>query len=129
MPYIQLEVRSHYPTETKKALAKAIGKAYAEIMQADVRRITVVIRELGEGSIWRCSEDEPWPAAIMMCDIPSGRPASMREELSKTLVLLCNTHLELAVNELNIEFTQHSGDEMYHQWLGRLSDDWKPGGN
>ncbi len=129
MPYIQLEVRSHYPTETKKALAKAIGKAYAEIMQADVRRITVVIRELGEGSIWRCSEDEPWPAAIMMCDIRSGRPASMREELSKTLVLLCNTHLELAVNELNIEFTQHSGDEMYHQWLGRLSDDWKPGGN
>ncbi len=128
MPYIQLEVRSHYPTETKKALAKAIGKAYAEIMQADVRRITVVIRELGEGSIWRCSEDEPWPAAIMMCDIRSGRPASMREELSKTLVLLCNTHLELAVNELNIEFTQHSGDEMYHQWLGRLSDDWKPGG-
>ena len=129
MPYIQLEVRNHYPIETKKTLAKAIGKAYAEIMEADIRRITVVIRELGEGSIWRCSEDEPWPAAIMMCDVRSGRPASMREELSKALVLLCNTHLELAVNELNIEFTQHSGDEMYHQWLGRLSDDWKPGGN
>uniref|UniRef100_UPI0025F0DDDA hypothetical protein n=1 Tax=Pedobacter sp. UBA5917 TaxID=1947061 RepID=UPI0025F0DDDA len=91
--------------------------------------ITVAIRELGEGSIWRCSEDEPWPAAIMMCDIRAGRPSSMREELSKVLVMLCNSHLKLGVNELNIEFTQHTGDEMYHQWLGKLSDDWKEGGN
>ena len=129
MPYIQLEVRNEYPTETKEALAKAIGEAYSRIMQADIRRITVAIRELGEGAIWRCTEDEPWPAAIMMCDIRAGRPAEMREELSKALVSLCNAHLNLKVNELNIEFTQHAGDEMYHQWLGKLSDDWKAGGN
>lgn len=129
MPYIQLEVRDHYPPETKKNLAKAIGQAYSQIMQADIRRITISIRELGEGSIWRCSEDEPWPGAIMMCDIRAGRPKEMREDLSKTLVELCNSYLGLKTNELNIEYTQHSGDEMYHQWLGKLSDDWKEGGN
>jgi hypothetical protein len=32
--------------------------------------------------------------------------------------------LGLETNELNIEFTQHAGDEMYHQRLGGFSADW-----
>lgn len=124
MPYLQIEVNNHYPTETKKRLAKAIGTVYAEIMQAGVERVTVCIRELGEGSVWRCSKDEPAPAAIMMCDVRAGRPKETRETLSKALIEICNEILELEVNQLNIEFTQHTGDEMYHQWMGRLSDDW-----
>jgi len=127
MPYIQLEVTGHYPTETKKQLAKAIGEAYADIMQASVKRITVSIRELGDGSVWRCTEGEPVPAAIMMCDIRAGRTKETREILSRKLVEICNGILALEVNQLNIEFTQHSGDEMYHQWMGRLSDDWAAG--
>lgn len=129
MPYIQLDIRNNYNTETKKALAKEIGEVYSTIMKADIRRITVAIRELGEDSIWRCTADEPWPAAIMMCDIRAGRPKEVREELSRALVSICNSHLNLNANELNIEFTQHSGDEMYHQWLGKLSDDWQEEGN
>lgn len=124
MPYIQIEVTRNYPVETKKQLAKAIGEAYSKIMQASVKRITVTIRELGEGSIWRCSEEDPTPAAIMMCDIRAGRPKETREILSKKLIEICNEVLELEVNQLNIEFTQHSGDEMYHQWMGHLSSEW-----
>ena len=30
-------------------------------------------------------------------------------------------------DNLNLEFTQHAGDEMYHPLLGGLSDDWRPG--
>jgi phenylpyruvate tautomerase PptA (4-oxalocrotonate tautomerase family) len=127
MPYIQIEVTKHYSSETKKRLVKTIGETYSKIMQADVRRITVTIRELGEGSIWRCSEGEPAPAAIMMCDIRAGRPKETREILSRNLIEVCNEILELDINQLNIEFTQHSGDEMYHQWMGRLSDDWSVG--
>lgn len=124
MPYIQIEVTRYYPAETKKHLAKKIGEVYSKIMQASVKRITVTIRELGEGSIWRCTEDDPAPAAIMMCDIRVGRTKETREVLSKKLIEICNEVLELEVNQLNIEFTQHSGDEMYHQWMGRLSNDW-----
>ncbi|HTI90445.1 MAG TPA: tautomerase family protein [Puia sp.] len=129
MPYLQIEVNHHYPTETKKRLAKAIGEVYASIMQAAVERVTVSIRELGEGSVWRCSKGDPTPAAIMMCDIRSGRPKDTRERLSKALINICNDILGLEVNQLNIEFTQHSGDEMYHQWMGHLSDDWVAGEN
>jgi hypothetical protein len=32
----------------------------------------------------------------------------------------------LETNQLNIEFTQHTGDEMYHQRLGAFSADWTP---
>jgi phenylpyruvate tautomerase PptA (4-oxalocrotonate tautomerase family) len=127
MPYLQIEVNNYYDTETKRRLAKEVGQVYAEIMQASVERVTVTIRELGTGSVWRCGKGEPTPAAIMMCDIRAGRPNETRETLSKALVRICNEILGLEANQLNIEFTQHTGDEMYHQWMGRLSDDWVAG--
>lgn len=59
MPYIQIEVNKHYPTATKKQLAKTIGEVYSKIMQASVKRLTVTIREPGEGAVWRCREEDP----------------------------------------------------------------------
>jgi 5-carboxymethyl-2-hydroxymuconate isomerase len=61
-----------------------------------------------------------------MCDVRAGRSVEVRAELSKALIEVCNELLELEVNQLNIEFTQHTGDEMYHQWMGGFSDDWSP---
>lgn len=124
MPYIQLEVIRNYPYATKKLLAKRIVETYSKIMKADQNRITVSIRELGEGSIWRCGEEEPMPAAIMMCDIRKGRDAHTRTTLSRALIDMCNEVLGLETGQLNIEFTQHSGDEMYHQRLGSFSAEW-----
>lgn len=124
MPYLQLEVIRNYPYATKKLLAKRIGEVYSKIMKADQNRITVSIRELGEGSLWRCGDGEPTPAAIMMCDIRKGRDAQIRMELSRALIDMCNEVLGLESGQLNIEFTQHSGDEMYHQRLGSFSAEW-----
>ncbi|WP_197684516.1 hypothetical protein [Mucilaginibacter mallensis] len=61
-----------------------------------------------------------------MCDIRVGRPVEVRVELSKALIEVCNEMLGLEVNMLNIEFTQHTGDEMYHQSMAGFSDDWSP---
>jgi phenylpyruvate tautomerase PptA (4-oxalocrotonate tautomerase family) len=126
MPYLQLEVNGVYSISIKKQLAKRMGQAYASIMKADVNRITVTIRSLEEGSVWRCSESDPYPGALLMCDIRAGRSIETRTALSKALILICNELLELEVNQLNIEFTQHTGDEMYHQRLHGFSDDWTP---
>jgi phenylpyruvate tautomerase PptA (4-oxalocrotonate tautomerase family) len=124
MPYLQLEVNKEYPSSTKKLLAKHMGEIYAEIMQTNAGRVTVSIKTLGEGSIWRCSDAEPIPGAILMCDIRAGRSKAVRAELSKSLIRICNETLGLENNELNVEFTQHSGDEMYHQIMGNFSEDW-----
>jgi phenylpyruvate tautomerase PptA (4-oxalocrotonate tautomerase family) len=124
MPYLQIEVNKEYPVSIKKLLAKHIGEAYSCIMKTDRNRITVSIRTLGDGSVWRCSESEPIPGAMIMCDVRSGRSIETRAELSQALIRICNEILGLETNELNIEFTQHSGDEMYHQRIGGFSDDW-----
>ncbi|RFM27282.1 tautomerase family protein [Deminuibacter soli] len=126
MPYLQLEVTRSYPAAVKQQLAKRMGETYAEIMQADVKRVTVSIRELGEGSVWRCTDDEPVPGALLMLDIRAGRPKETRALLAKTLIDLCTETLQLAVNQLNVEFTQHTGDEMYHARFGGFSNDWSP---
>ncbi len=124
MPYLQIDISRSYPTEVKQQLARRLGEIYSSIMQADIRRISIAIRELGEGGLWRCTGTDPYPAALLMCDIRRGRPAEQRAKLAEALVGACRESLALEINEINVEFTQHAGDEMYHPMLGGLSDDW-----
>jgi phenylpyruvate tautomerase PptA (4-oxalocrotonate tautomerase family) len=126
MPYLQLDVSAHYPTEAKKRLARTLGEIYAYRMQADVQRVSVAIRELTPGSLWRCTTADPYEAALLMCDIRKGRPAEQRAELAKVLIEACIDILGLRMEQINVEFTQHSGDEMYHPLRGGLSKDWEP---
>jgi hypothetical protein len=57
---------------------------------------------------------------------PQGRSAEQRAELARTLVDACKEIVGLKDDNLNLEFTQHAGDEMYHTLYGGLSDDWNP---
>jgi len=129
MPYLQLDLNDHYATEVKKRLAAAICQTYSRMMSVDIRRISVAIRELGEGGLWRIPEvgNEPVPASLLMLDIRKGRPPELRMEVAKALCSHCIDILGLSEDRLNVEFTQHSGDEMYHPALGGFSPDWEAG--
>jgi len=129
MPYLQLDVNDHYPAALKQRLAERMCRTYAEMMSVDIRRISVAVRELGEGGVWRMPdpEGEPVPVALMMLDIRHGRPPELRMQLAKTLCAHCIDLLGLREDRLNVEFTQHTGDEMYHPTLGGFSPDWRPG--
>ena len=56
MPYLQLDVTDHYSVEDKRRLALKMSETYARMMSVDIRRISVAIRELGEGGVWRMPE-------------------------------------------------------------------------
>jgi phenylpyruvate tautomerase PptA (4-oxalocrotonate tautomerase family) len=126
MPYLQLDVSGSYAQNLKRRLARQLGEIYALKMQADVDRISVAIRELTPGGLWRCTASEPYEAALLMCDIRMGRPPEQRAELAKALVDACIGILGLRIEQINVEFTQHTGDEMYHPMRGGLSSDWSP---
>jgi hypothetical protein len=66
----------------------------------------------------------PFPAAVMKLDIRRGRSAEQRMEIAKALCAHCVEILGLSGDRLNVEFTQHSGDEMYHPALGGYSPEW-----
>ena len=53
MPYLQLDVTGTHSVASKKRLAAQMSRTYAEMMSVDIRRISVAIRELGEGGVWR----------------------------------------------------------------------------
>lgn len=129
MPYLQLDVNGHYPAETKKLLAAKMSETYARMMSVDIRRISVAIRELGDGGVWRITEEggEPEPVSLMMLDIRKGRPPEQRMAVAHALCAHCVDILGLREDRLNVEFTQHTGDEMYHPALGGYSPDWAPG--
>lgn len=129
MPYLQLDVTRTYTADDKKRLAAAMSETYARMMSVDIRRISVAIRELGKGGVWRIPEvgQEPTEVAMLMLDIRRGRPADSRMEVAKALCAHCIDILGLREDRLNVEFTQHEGDEMYHPTLGGYSPDWKPG--
>ncbi len=129
MPYLQLDVNGRYPVADKRLLAAKMSETYSRIMSVDIRRISVAIRELGEGGVWRIPEagNDPVPVAVMMLDVRRGRSAELRMEVAKALSKHCVEILCLTENRLNVEFTQHAGDEMYHPALGGYSLDWEPG--
>jgi phenylpyruvate tautomerase PptA (4-oxalocrotonate tautomerase family) len=129
MPYLQLDVTRSYSASDKKRLAAAMCETYARMMSVDIRRISVAIRELGEGGVWRIPEvgEDPTPVSMLMLGIRRGRPATLRMEVAKELCQHCMDILGLQEHRLNVEFTQHDGDEMYHPALGGYSPDWKPG--
>jgi phenylpyruvate tautomerase PptA (4-oxalocrotonate tautomerase family) len=124
MPYLQLDTPFSYSVEAKQRLAKRLGEIYSQHMNSNINRLTVAIRELGAGGIWRCGEGEPRPAALLMCDIRRGRSALQRAELARKLIDACKEIVGLKDDNLNLEFTLHAGDEMYHTLYGGLSDDW-----
>ena len=128
MPYLQLDVNGHYPVADKKQLAARLIQTYSGMMSVDIRRITVAIRELGEGGVWRITKpsDEPEPVSIMMLDIRKGRSPELRMAVAKALCADFIEILGLREDRLNVEFTQHSGDEMYHPSLGGYSPEWSP---
>jgi phenylpyruvate tautomerase PptA (4-oxalocrotonate tautomerase family) len=123
VPSLQLDAPARYDLETQRALAKRLGAIYAEVMQTRADIVTVAIRE---ASVWRCSSDgEPQPSALLMCDVRRGRPAETRAELSRRLIEACSELGGLDPQAIKVEFTQHSGDEMYHPQLGGFNRDWE----
>jgi len=129
MPYLQLDVNGHYPVADKKRLAAKLCETYAQMMSVDIRRISVAIRELGEGGVWRVPDvgSEPTPVSLLMLDIRKGRTPELRMDVAKALCDHCIEILDLRADRLNVEFTQHSGDEMYHPTLGGYSPEWEAG--
>ncbi|MEO1470934.1 MAG: tautomerase [Pseudomonadota bacterium] len=129
MPYLQLDTPFDHTAAQKQALAQRFGEIFAELMNASPNRITVAIRCTGAGSVWRCQGPaeggQPREAAILMLDIRRGRPAEQRAALAAALIGACREILGYEDRDVNAEFTQHAGDEMYHTLYGGLSDEWQ----
>jgi phenylpyruvate tautomerase PptA (4-oxalocrotonate tautomerase family) len=124
MPYLQLDVPGSYPVHIKRALAGQLGSIYAEVMKTRAEKVVVAVRELGEGSMWRCG-DTCAPAAMLSCDIRLGRPAEQRARLAERLIEAGAMLLDLRPDQLTVEFTQHPGDDFYRPGSGLVSD-WSP---
>ncbi|WP_063125398.1 hypothetical protein [Nocardia fusca] len=125
MPSIQIDLPLTSRPETKQELARRVGEIYADIMQVGMDLLTVSVHDLGEGSVWRCHEGgTPTPSALIMCDIRRGRPVHTRARLAQELIDACVEMFELDALWVKVEFTQHSGDEMYHPHLNGFNTDW-----
>jgi phenylpyruvate tautomerase PptA (4-oxalocrotonate tautomerase family) len=125
VPYLQFDVRETYGAETKRRLAEQVGRVYGEVMQTTPTIVKVAFRELGADNLFRCTEDgAPEPVVVLMCDIRRGRPAEQRARLGAALTAVAAETLQVSPDALEIEFTQHAGDEMYRR--GALVADWSP---
>lgn len=127
MPSLQFDLPLHLDVDLKRSLARQIGSVYAEVMRVRAGLVTVSIHDLGAGGVWRCTDDEPEPAALVMCDVRSGRSTETRALLARRIVEVCAAVCALAEHRIKVEFTQHSGDEMFHPHLGGFNADWHPG--
>jgi phenylpyruvate tautomerase PptA (4-oxalocrotonate tautomerase family) len=124
MPYLHFDLPGRYPAETKRALAARLGALYAEIMQTSPSIVKIGFRELGEENLFRCvaSDGGVKPVVVGQCDIRRGRPAEQRATLAAAIVAACSEAFGLDASVIELEFTQHAGDEMYRR--GAFAGDW-----
>jgi phenylpyruvate tautomerase PptA (4-oxalocrotonate tautomerase family) len=124
MPYLHFDLPARYPAATKHALAARLGALYAEIMETSPRIVKVAFRELGEDSLFRCGAPDGGvePVVVGQCDIRRGRPVEQRARLAATIVAACSEALGIDAAMIELEFTQHSSDEMYRR--GAFAQDW-----
>ena len=126
MPSLQLDLPLRMDVAAKRSLAQELGAVYAEVMDVPASFVTVSVHDLGPGGVWRCGDGAPEPAGLVMCDVRAGRSAQTRGLLARRIVEACARSCGLAEDRLKVEFTQHSGDEMYHPHLGGFAPDWSP---
>ena len=62
---------------------------------------------------------------VKACDIRSGRPPEQRAALAQALIDACVDALGLQSDRLGVEFTQHTGDELFRVGRG-MAPDWTP---
>jgi phenylpyruvate tautomerase PptA (4-oxalocrotonate tautomerase family) len=126
MPYLHFDLPARYPAEVKRTLAARLGALYAEIMQTSPRIVKVSFRELGEENLFRCGAPDGGAEAVVVgqCDIRRGRPVEQRATLANAIVEACSEALGVPASRIELEFTQHSGDEMFRN--GGFANDWSP---
>jgi phenylpyruvate tautomerase PptA (4-oxalocrotonate tautomerase family) len=124
MPYLHFDLPARYPAEVKRALAARLGALYAEIMQTSPGIVKVSFRELGEENLFRCGAPDGGvePVVVGQCDIRRGRPTAQRAALAAAIVAACSEALGVDAAMIELEFTQHAGDEMYRR--GAFAQDW-----
>jgi hypothetical protein len=62
---------------------------------------------------------------MLTCDIRRGRPPEQRAALAQALIDACVDALGLQSDRLGVEFTQHTGDELFRVGRG-MAPDWTP---
>ena len=124
MPYLHFDLPGRYPAAVKRVLAARLGEFYAEIMQTSPGIVKVGFRELGEENLFRCGAAGGGVESVVVgqCDIRRGRPVEQRERLAAAIVEACADALGVDASAIELEFTQHSGDEMYRR--GAFAGDW-----
>lgn len=101
-----------------------MGEVYSRVMGADPALMTIVVCSLPAGSIWLGRDPQATSAALLMCNARAGRDRATRHELAATLVGLVAEHTGVSEMNAKVEFTQHTGDEMHHPFLGGINHDW-----
>ena len=85
----------------------------------------MAFRELGEGGVWCCTTGEPEPAALLSCDDPAGPPGRTAGRTGPGADRRLRRDVEVRSDRIAVEFTQHTGDEMYRHGRG-WGTEWTP---
>lgn len=125
MPYLHLDLPGHFPAVAKRALAARLCRLYAEIMQTQSWRPNVGLCELGPDSLFRLGADGLEPITMVLVEYRPGRPDESRLALADGIVDACVEELGVPRATVMVEFTPHTGREIYRdgKWVG----DWTAG--
>lgn len=124
MPYLQVDLPGPASADVKRRFAQRLAELYAEAMSTQSHIPAVAFRELGADNLVRFQDGVLQPVLVVMCDIRRGREPAAREALARAIAAECSSAFAIAERQVVVEFTQHTGDEMFR--YGNMAPEWSP---
>jgi len=113
MPYLHLDLPGRFPVAQKRELAVRLCRLYADVMQTQTWRPNIGIAELGEDNLFHLGPDGLEPIVMVLVEFRAGRPSEYRLSLADGIVDACVEVLGVPRRWVLVEFTPHSGAEIY----------------
>ena len=122
MPYLQVDLPAPASAEVKRRFAQRLAELYAAAMLTQPHIPSIAFRELGADNLVRFQDGVLQPVLVVMCDVRRGRDPAVRETLARAIAAECSAAFAIAERQVVVEFTQHSGDEMFR--YGAMAPEW-----
>lgn len=125
MPFLQLDLPQPMAPAQKHRLVRALAERYAELMETEVRIVSVCVRDAAGGGPFRLEAGDLRDVAVLMCDVRRGRTTDQRERAARGFVDIISAETGVDALHVVVEFTQHEATEMFR--YGALAPEWSPG--
>lgn len=122
MPLLTINSTKSVPADGRAPLLEAVAELYADVMDSEMRFLSVNLRPTERGNLWLGRADPASDIVVLEADIRAGRPPEQRREFALAFMDMIHEKWNIPHPNMKVVFTEHEGSHM--MGYDRVGGDW-----